>query len=203
MFLFVEARIARTARCPFLAIYIKYRFFRQPGKISTSHEHPCTNLCPSPPSWSLFNRYPSFVKPALLGLTNGTTKEKSLFSRVCPISRLHPSSSPRSVPFPPLLRPQLDRRSALLSLQLLLSKLARFLPFLVSSVSAFAPLFLRSISQFRLVWTFLGETSRLILFCCYITLPYSPFHFSLDREICTRAKLDLLNSNCRLSNRWI
>ena len=40
------------------------------------------------------------MKPALLGLTNGTTKEKSLFSRVYPISRLHPSFSPRSVPSP-------------------------------------------------------------------------------------------------------
>lgn len=69
-------------------------------EISASHEYPRTNI-----SSLLFSRIylhlflsslcdllaVAFVKLARLGLTNGTTKEESLFSRVCPISRLHPS----------------------------------------------------------------------------------------------------------------
>lgn len=88
MFLFVQARIAsqrRRARCPFLAIYIKYRFFSTFGKISTSHEHPCTNLplllpplLPPPLEWIFVLRLLP-VKPAPLDLTNGTTKERNRY----------------------------------------------------------------------------------------------------------------------------
>lgn len=111
MFLFVQARIAtddERARCPFLAIYIKYRFLWLSGKISASHEYSRTShpLFPFAPHRrrSVSLQPLAFVKPARLGLTNGTTKEKSLFSRLCPISRLHPSFPYASSP--PPLRPQ-------------------------------------------------------------------------------------------------
>ena len=75
------------ACCSFRAIYIKYRFFEpRPGKnIGESR---------GPDDESLL------LKPALLALTytERVTKEKSLFSRLGPISRLRPAFSPRLIP---------------------------------------------------------------------------------------------------------
>ena len=140
MFLSVQARIAtddERARRPFLAIYIKYRFLRLSGKISASHEYSRTShpLFPFTPHHrrSISLQPLAIVKSARLGLTNGTTKEKSLFSRLCPISRLHPSFPYASSP--PLLCSALEvalsESRPLLLLNLLCALPPLRLPFLL------------------------------------------------------------------------
>lgn len=109
MFLFVQARIAsqrRRARCPFLAIYIKYRFFSTFGKNIDESRTPMHESPPSPSSFLFSFLLPlnessscDYLSP---GGETGSSRfnerhhkgEKSLFSRLYPISRLHPSHPP-------------------------------------------------------------------------------------------------------------
>lgn len=89
MFLFARARIATDDEGVLL-------FPRDLHKISILEARPGKNIGESrgPDDESLL------LKPALLALTytDRVTKEKSLFSRLGPISRLRPAFSPRSIP---------------------------------------------------------------------------------------------------------
>lgn len=113
MFLFVQARIAsqrRRARCPFLAIYIKYRFFSTFGKNIDESRTPMHESPPSPSSslpppleWIFVLRLLP-VKPAPLDLTNGTTKERNRYFhgstrfRACIPRSTHPPLPNRPCP---------------------------------------------------------------------------------------------------------
>lgn len=104
MFLFVQARIAsqrRRARCPFLAIYIKYRFFSTFGKNIDESRTPMHESPPSPPSSPSSSPRMNLRLATSPGETGSSwfnerhhKGEKSLFSRLYPISRLHPSHPP-------------------------------------------------------------------------------------------------------------
>lgn len=89
MFLSARARIATDDEGVLL-------FPRDLHKISILEARPGKNIGESrgPDDESLL------LKPALLALTytERVTKEKSLFSRLSPISRLRPASSPRLIP---------------------------------------------------------------------------------------------------------
>jgi len=90
VFLFARARIATDDEGVLL-------FSRDLHKISIFEARLGKNIGESrgPDDESLL------LKPALLALTytERVTKEKSLFSRLGPISRLHPAFSPRLIPF--------------------------------------------------------------------------------------------------------
>lgn len=153
MFLFVQARIAsqrRRARCPFLAIYIKYRFFSTFGKNIDESRTPMHESPPSPsssPSSSPRMNLRLATSPGETGSSWFNERhhkgEKSLFSRLYPISRLHPSLHAPSAPQPPLSRLRIGPLSiaAVLLLNLPQTRLSTLSLYIVFDASFFSTLF--------------------------------------------------------------
>lgn len=153
MFLFVQARIAsqrRRAHCPFLAIYIKYRFFSTFGKNIDESRTPMHESPPSPsssPSSSPRMNLRLATSPGETGSSWFNERhhkgEKSLFSRLYPISRLHPSLHAPSAPQPPLSRLRIGPLSiaAVLLLNLPQTRLSTLSLYIVFDASFFSTLF--------------------------------------------------------------